>query len=172
MNGTAFADRRHSGAAGGDVAALGREASRRRGAKAGIAVGAVVAKREFRLTRESLLRYAGASGDVNPIHWSQRVAESVGLPGVIGHGMLTMALGGRLLTDWLGDPVGIVEYGVRFSHPVVVPDDDDGIALRMIATVAAVRDDGLIEVEIDARVDDTRVLARTRAVVRRPAGCL
>ncbi|WP_129670037.1 MaoC/PaaZ C-terminal domain-containing protein [Phytoactinopolyspora endophytica] len=134
----------------------------------GIAVGDVVAKGDYRLTRDSLVRYAGASGDFNPIHWSQRVAESVGLPGVIGHGMLTMSLGGRLLTDWLGGPAGIVEYGVRFSRPVVVPNDDDGVTLHMALTVTGFRDHGLIEVKIEASTGHSTVLTRARALVRRP----
>ena len=80
----------------------------------------------YRVTRADLVRYAGASGDFNPIHWSDRVATSVGLPGVIAHGMYTMALAGRAITTWTGDPGAVVEYGVRFTKPVVVPDDDTG----------------------------------------------
>lgn len=134
-----------------------------------LSVGGVVADREYRVTREHLVRYAGASGDFNPIHWSDRVAGSVGLPGVLAHGMLTMALAGRLLTDWLGDPAAVVEYGVRFSRPVVVPDDDSGAAVRVTATVTDVRADGLVGVSIEVRVDDAKVLTQARALVR-PAG--
>ena len=89
-------------------------------------VGQVVAHKSYPLTRDSLVRYAGASGDFNPIHWSDRVAGSVGLPGVIAHGMLTMALAGRLVTQWAGDPALVRSFGVRFTRPVVVPDDDEG----------------------------------------------
>ncbi|MGH8826560.1 MAG: MaoC/PaaZ C-terminal domain-containing protein [Jiangellaceae bacterium] len=128
-------------------------------------VGDVVADRAYRITRENLVRYAGASGDFNPIHWNDRVADSVGLPGVIAHGMLTMGLAGRLLTDWIGDPAAIIEYGVRFSRPVVVPDDDDGVDVRVAATVTDVRADGLVGVEIEVRVDDQKVLTQARAVV-------
>src|SRR5882757_6709716 len=80
-----------------------------------------------RLTRTDLVRYAGASGDFNPIHWNDRVAESVELPGVIAHGMLTMALGGRLVTEWLGDPGAVLSYQARFTRPVPVPDVVDGV---------------------------------------------
>ncbi|HEU0041838.1 MAG TPA: MaoC/PaaZ C-terminal domain-containing protein [Jiangellaceae bacterium] len=131
-------------------------------------VGDVVADRAYRITRENLVRYAGASGDFNPIHWNDRVADSVGLPGVIAHGMLTMGLAGRLLTDWIGDPGAIIEYGVRFSRPVVVPDDDDGVDVRVAATVTDVRADGLVGVEIEVRVDDQKVLTQARAVVHPP----
>jgi len=129
-------------------------------------IGAVVAERQYRITRENLVRYAGASGDFNPIHWSNRVAVSAGLPGVVAHGMLTMALAGRLLTDWLGDPAAIVEYGVRFARPVVVPDDDNGVVVGVRATVAEVGDDGLVTVDIDVRVGDSKVLTKARASVR------
>lgn len=131
--------------------------------------GQVVAERDYQVTRENLVRYAGASGDFNPIHWSDRVAASVDLPGVIAHGMLTMALAGRLLTDWLGDPAAIVEYGVRFSRPVVVPDDDKGVTVSVAATVTEIRDDGTVGVSIDVMADDQKVLTQARAVVRVPA---
>ena len=78
------------------------------------------------MTRAELVRYAGASGDFNPIHWNQRFAVGVGLPDVIAHGMLTMALAGRLVTSWTGDPAAVVGYAARFTRPVVVPDTDDG----------------------------------------------
>ncbi|NDL60585.1 MaoC/PaaZ C-terminal domain-containing protein [Phytoactinopolyspora mesophila] len=131
-----------------------------------LAVGEVVAERVYALTRNDLIRYAGASGDFNPIHWNQRIAASMGMPGVIGHGMLTMALAGRLLTDWLGDPGAVIEYGVRFSKPVVVPDDDVGIKVHVKATITAVRDDGVREITLEALVDDNKVLTRARALVR------
>lgn len=135
-----------------------------------LTVGEVVADCEYWVTREHLVRYAGASGDFNPIHWNDRVAKSVGLPGVIGHGMLTMALAGRLLTDWLGDPGAVIEYGVRFARPVVVPDDDTGVAVHVTAVVTEVRDDGVVALEINVRVDDQKVLTQARALARPPAG--
>jgi acyl dehydratase len=133
-----------------------------------LAVGDVVADHTYWITREHLVRYAGASGDFNPIHWSDRVAHSVGLPGVLAHGMLTMALASRSLTDWLGDPAAVVEYGVRFARPVVVPDDDTGVAVRVTAVVTAMRDDGVAALEIDVRVDDQRVLTQARALAHPP----
>ncbi|WP_129665388.1 MaoC family dehydratase [Phytoactinopolyspora endophytica] len=133
-----------------------------------LAVGQVVADQEYLITRENLVRYAGASGDFNPIHWNDRVAKSVGLPGVLAHGMLTMALAGRLLTDWVGDPAAVVEYSVRFSRPVVVPDDDHGVAVHVAATVTDVRPDGLVAVELAVKVDEQKVLTQARALARPP----
>jgi acyl dehydratase len=129
-------------------------------------VGTELPEREFRVTRTDLIRYAGASGDFNPIHWSDRVAKDVGLPTVIGHGMLTMALAARLLTDWAGDPGAVVEYGARFSRPVVVPDDADGVIVTVSGVVANVRDDGLVDVELTVKVADQKMLTQARAVVR------
>ncbi|WP_053206265.1 MaoC family dehydratase [Jiangella muralis] len=134
-----------------------------------LAVGDVVADHTYWITRENLVRYAGASGDFNPIHWNERVATSVGLPNVIAHGLLTMGLAGRLLTDWLGDPAAVVEYGVRFARPVVVPDDDIGVAVRVAATVTDVRDDGLVALELTVKVDEQKVLTQARALCRLPA---
>src|SRR6478752_173689 len=91
-----------------------------------VAVGDTLPSRTFPLTRLDLVRYAGASGDFNVIHWNQRIAQSVGLPDVIAHGMLTMALAGRIVTAWTGDPTSVLDYGVRFTRPVVVPDADTG----------------------------------------------
>lgn len=132
-------------------------------------VGATITPREYRVTRADLVRYAGASGDFNPIHWSDRVAKSVELPGVIGHGMLTMALASRALTDWTGDPGAVVQYSTRFSRPVLVPDDDAGVAVTVSGEVADVRDDGLLAVELTVRVGEQKVLTQARALVRAPA---
>ena len=96
----------------------------------------------LRVTRADLVRYAGASGDFNPIHWNERFAVGVGLPNVIAHGMLTMALAGRLVTHWIGDPAAVVGYAARFTRPVVVPDDDEGVTLEVTGTVKAVDDEG------------------------------
>jgi acyl dehydratase len=117
--------------------------------------------------REDLVRYAGASGDFNPIHWSDRMAAALGLPGVIAHGMLTMASAARVVTDWLDDPADLVEYGVRFTKPVVVPDDDKGASVTFSATVEKVAD-GLAEIDITAVAGEEKVLGRARAVVRIP----
>ncbi|HET6919735.1 MAG TPA: MaoC family dehydratase [Jiangellaceae bacterium] len=133
-------------------------------------VGEQLPARRYQLTRADLVRYAGASGDTNPIHWSDRVASAAGLPGVIAHGMLTMALAGRLLTEWTGDTGAIIEYGVRFARPVVVPDDDTGVTLTVSGVVTEIRDDGRLGVELTAMVGDEKVLTQARAIVRAPNG--
>jgi acyl dehydratase len=121
----------------------------------------------FRLTRADLVRYAGASGDFNPIHWSDRVASSVGLPGVIAHGMLTMALAGRAVEDWAGGRDRVLEYTVRFSRPVVVPDDDRGVDLEVSGAVKEVTEDGLARIDLTCTCGGEKVLGMARAVVRR-----
>jgi acyl dehydratase len=123
---------------------------------------------EVRLRRADLVRYAGASGDLNPIHWSDRVATSVGLPGVIVHGMLTMAHAGRAVTTWTGDPGALVEYSVRFTRPVVVPDDEEGALLRIEGLVAAKLEDQRVRVDLTVTSGGTKVLGQARAVVRLP----
>ena len=130
-----------------------------------VQVGDEIPAREFPISRLDLVRYAGASGDFNPIHWNERFAKSVGLPDVIAHGMFTMAAAVRVVTDWAGDPGAVVEYGVRFTRPVVVPDPD-GATLTVGGRVTAVRDDGLLDVDLVATVGGQTVLAKARAVVR------
>jgi acyl dehydratase len=130
-----------------------------------VQVGDELPAQDIRITRADLVRYAGASGDFNPIHWNERFAKAVGLPDVIAHGMFTMAAAVRVVTDWAGDPGAVVEYGVRFTRPVVVPDPD-GATLHVTGTVRTVRDDGLVEVDLTATVEGQTVLARARAVVR------
>lgn len=132
-----------------------------------IAVGDQLPAQTFPIARADLVRYAGASGDFNPIHWNERFATSVGLPDVIAHGMFTMASAARVVTDWAGDPGAVVEYGVRFTRPVVVPDPD-GARLEVTGEIRALREDGLIEVDLTATVDGQTVLAKARAVVRAP----
>ena len=132
------------------------------------AVGTVLPAQSFPIARADLVRYAGASGDFNPIHWNERFATSVGLPDVIAHGMYTMALTVRVVTDWAGDPGAVVEYGVRFTRPVVVPDPD-GAVLDVAGHVSAVRDDGLVVVDLTATVNGQTVLAKARAIVRPPS---
>ncbi len=100
-------------------------------APADVTVGTELPELVLRVTRADLVRYAGASGDLNPLHWSDRVAASLGLPGVIAPGMLTMGLAARAVTEWTGDPGALLEYQVRFGRPVVVPDDDDGAELTV-----------------------------------------
>lgn len=120
------------------------------------------------IDRARLVRYAGASGDFNPIHWNERVATSVGLPGVIAHGMLTMALVGRLVTDWAGDPGAIASFEVRFTRPVEVPDPG-AAQLTIVGRVAEITGEGasrLARVDLTATVDGRKVLGKARAQVR------
>ena len=131
-----------------------------------VEVGFELPERTFPITRADLVRYCGASGDFNVIHWNERVAKSVGLPDVIAHGMLTMAVAGRTVTDWAGDPGALREYSVRFSRPVVVPDDDAGAVLTVRGTVEDKREDGSVVVGLVATVDDGKVLTNAKAVVR------
>jgi acyl dehydratase len=131
-----------------------------------VEVGTEVPAQTFQVQRVNLIQYCGASGDYNVIHWNERVATSVGLPNVIAHGMFTMAEAGRVVTDWAGDPGAVVEYGVRFSSPVAVPDDDKGATLEVSGTVAAKLDGNRVAVDLDARVGDSKVLAKARAVVQ------
>ncbi|WP_433127371.1 MaoC family dehydratase [Micromonospora sp. CA-240977] len=120
----------------------------------------------FQVTRADLVRYAGASGDFNPIHWSDRFATEVGLPGVIAHGMFTMALVGRAVTEWAGSPDAVVEYGVRFTRPVVVPDDDRGTEIEVTARVREVTTDGLTRLDVTATCGGEKVLSQARATIR------
>ncbi|MET7708076.1 MaoC family dehydratase [Micromonospora sp. NPDC005413] len=122
--------------------------------------------KKFQVTRADLVRYAGASGDFNPIHWSDRVATKVGLPGVIAHGMFTMALVGRAVTEWAGAPDAVVDYGVRFTRPVVVPDDDQGTEIEVTAKVREVTEDGLTRLDVTATCLGEKVLAQARATIR------
>ena len=133
---------------------------------AAVEVGTELPARTFAVTRADLVRYAGASGDFNVIHWNARVAQAVGLPDVIAHGMYTMAVAGRLVSEWAGDPGAVEEYSVRFSRPVVVPDDDAGATLTVSGTVEEVRSDGRVVVGLLATVEDRKVLTAARAVVR------
>ena len=119
---------------------------------------------EFTVTRADLVRYAGASGDLNPIHWSDRVAVAVGLPGVIAHGMYTMALAARALDDWAGGPGRVLELGCKFTKPVVVPDDDAGVVVRVAGTVSAV-EDGRARIALEVTCGGEKVLGMPKAVV-------
>jgi acyl dehydratase len=130
-----------------------------------VEVGAELPSLTITVRRDTLIRYAGASGDFNPIHYSDRMAVAIGLPGVIAHGMLTMAQAVRVVTDWLDDPADLLEYGVRFTKPVVVPDDDKGATVTFSAKVEKVAD-GTAEIDITAVADEQKVLGRAKAVVR------
>ncbi len=133
---------------------------------ADVEVGTTLPAQSFPLTRADLVRYCGASGDFNVIHWNQRVALEVGLPDVIAHGMVTMATAARVLTDWLGDPGALLEYGVRFTKPVIVPDDGVGATLEVTGRVTELLDDQRVRVELTVSSDGARVLGQSRAVVR------
>ena len=130
-----------------------------------VEVGDALPPQTFPIRRADLVRYAGASGDFNVIHWNERTARSVGLPDVIAHGMFTMALAARVVTDWAGDPARVVEYGVRFTRPVPVPDDDDGADVEVTGKVAAKLDDGRVRVDLTATHQGAKVLGRAQAVV-------
>ncbi|MET9649489.1 MaoC family dehydratase [Streptomyces sp. NPDC006460] len=131
-----------------------------------VEVGTELPAQSFPVTRATLVRYAGASGDFNPIHWNEKFAVGVGLPDVIAHGMFTMAEAIRVVTDWVGDPAAVVEYGVRFTKPVVVPNDDEGALIEVSAKVGAKLDDGRVRVDLTAVAASQKVLGMSRAVVQ------
>ena len=128
--------------------------------------GAALPEQTFRVTRADLVRYAGASGDFNPIHWSDRVATSVGLPGVIAHGMFTMALAARALDTWAGGPGRVREFGCKFTKPVVVPDDEDGATVLVAGSVKEVTEDG-VQVALEVTCGNEKVLGQPKAVLAR-----
>lgn len=131
-----------------------------------VEVGTELPAASFPIRRADLVRYAGASGDFNPIHWNEKTAAEVGLPGVIAHGMLTMATAGRVVTDWAGDPGAICDYGVKFSSPVVVPNDDSGALVEVRGSVEKKLDDNRAVVNLTVRWDGNKVLMAARATVR------
>lgn len=132
-----------------------------------LTVGEQLPTQTYRVTRADLVRYAGASGDFNAIHWSDRTARGVGLPGVIAHGMYTMALVGNAVETWAGGPGQVTEFGVRFTKPVPVPDDDEGAEVTVGGTVRAVAD-GSAQIDLTVVFGGEKVLAQARATVRQP----
>lgn len=120
----------------------------------------------YRVTRADLVRYAGASGDFNMIHWSDRVASSVGLPGVIAHGMFTMALAARALDTWAGAPGRVLELGCKFTKPVVVPDDEEGVEVQVAGTVKNLTEDG-VHIALEVTSGGEKVLGLPKAVLAR-----
>jgi acyl dehydratase len=131
-----------------------------------VAVGGSLPAQTFALDRAGLVRYAGASGDFNPIHWSEETATAVGLPNVIAHGMLTMATAVRVVTDWLGDPGAVLEYGVRFTRPVVV-DFERPAEFSVTGSIRSVDEESATAVvDLTATVNGETVLARARVTVR------
>jgi acyl dehydratase len=133
-----------------------------------VTVGTPLPAVTYPVTRLSLIKYCGASGDFNVIHWNERIARSVGLPNVIAHGMFTMAQAGRYVTDWAGDAGALVEFGVRFSAPVVVPDDEAGATIEVSGTIEDKLDGNRVVLGLTARSGEEKVLTRARAVVRLP----
>jgi len=133
------------------------------GARDALEVGQVVAERTTLLSRDSLVRYAGASGDFNPIHYRDDVAASVGLPGVLAHGMLTMGLAVQPVVDWIGDPARVTDYQVRFTRPVVV-DPEAGASVHVVAKVGAVDEAGA-RIDLVTTVDGQTVLGRAQVRV-------
>jgi acyl dehydratase len=140
-----------------------------------VEVGTEIAAQTYGVSRGQLVQYAGASGDFNIIHWNERFAKAVGLPDVIAHGMFTMATAARLVTDWVGDPAAVLEYGVRFSSMVPVPDDDgatSGNTLIVSGTVEEKLEGKRVSVGLTARsggvdgADGAKVLTQARAIVQ------
>jgi acyl dehydratase len=127
----------------------------------------VLETQTFRVTRADLVRYCGASGDFNVIHWSDRLATAVGLPGVIAHGMFTMALVGRAVTAWAGAPDAVVDFSVRFSRPVPVPDTDEGTEVVVSAAVREVTDEGLTKLNLTVTCNGEKVLSLAQATIRK-----
>lgn len=133
---------------------------------ADVSVGMTLPPLDVPIVRASMIRYAGASGDFNVIHWSERIATAVGLPNVIAHGMLTMAEAGRLLTNWAGDPGAVEQFGVRFTRPVLVPDDNSGALLMLTGEVTELLDGNRVRVSVVARSEGVTVLGKARAILR------
>ena len=126
-------------------------------------IGDVVAERTFELTRDSLVRYAGASGDFNSIHYRDDVAVEVGLPGVLAHGMLTMGLAIQPVVDWIGDPGKVLDYTVRFTRPVLVPAS--GHATVTVVAKVGTLEEGVARIDLTVTVDDQTVLGKAQARV-------
>jgi acyl dehydratase len=126
-------------------------------------VGDVIAEQAFELSRDSLVRYAGASGDFNSIHYRDDVAAEVGLPGVLAHGMLTMGLAIQPVVDWAGDPGKVLDYSVRFTRPVLVPPTGHA-TVTVVAKVGAL-DEGVARIDLTVTVNDETVLGKAQARV-------
>lgn len=126
--------------------------------------GMQLPSRDFHIRREDLIRYAGASGDFNVIHWNERVAKEVGLPDVIAHGMFTMGAAIQIVTDWLDDPGRLLSYGVRFTRPVVVPDNGTGAMVHVEGTVTKVEGSQAV-ITLSASCDDVTVLGKATATI-------
>ena len=132
---------------------------------ADVFVGYELTPLELSFTRSDLVDYANASGDQNPIHQDEEFAKSVGLPDVISHGMLTMGRAIKLVTDWVGDPAAVIDYGVRMTRPVVVPNTSSGATVAFTAKVVELNDDGIAHIELSAICDGITVLGQAKATV-------
>ena len=133
---------------------------------ASLEVGQVIGTEEFHLTRDSLVRYAGASGDFNPIHYRDDFAQSVGLDGVLAHGMLTMGAAVQVAVNWVGDAGKVIDYGVRFTKPVFV-DAQDGAVLVVTGKIGQIdAENGEVRIDLTAAFNDTVVLGKAQARVR------
>jgi acyl dehydratase len=130
-----------------------------------ISEGAEIASRQYQVTRADLVRYAGASGDFNPIHYRDDVARSVGLPGVLAHGMLTMGFAVQPVVDWAGDPGRVVDYQVRFTRPVVV-DPELGAVVSVVAKVGQLDAEARVaRVDLTVKVGEETVLGKAQVRV-------
>lgn len=129
-------------------------------------IGTALPAQRFVVTRLDLVKYCGASGDFNVIHWNERSAKAVGLPDVIAHGMFSMAQAVRVVTDWVGDPGAVVEYAVRFSTMLPVPDDDSGTVLEVSGVVAEKLEGRRVRVDLTARGPQSKVLTQARVLVQ------
>jgi len=133
---------------------------------ADVFVGYELTPLELSFTRSDLVNYANASGDQNPIHQDEEFAKSVGLPDVISHGMLTMGRAIKLVTDWVGDPAAVIDYGVRMTRPIVVPNTPSGATVNFTAKVVELNDDGVARIELSAICDGITVLGQAKATVQ------
>jgi hypothetical protein len=136
---------------------------------ADLAVGQEIGSRSIEISRADLVKYAGASGDFNPIHWNERFAREVELPGVIAHGMFTMGAAVQLVTDWAGDPAAVVGYGTRFTKPVPVADLDGapGAVVEVVGVIGALdADAATARVDLTVTLDGQKVLMKAQVTVR------
>lgn len=134
-----------------------------------LTVGQEIGSRRLEISRADLVKYAGASGDFNPIHWNERFARAVDLPGVIAHGMFTMGSAVQLVTDWAGDPAAVVSYGTRFTKPVPVADLDGapGAVVEVSGTIGALdAAAGTARIDLNVTLDGQKVLVKAQATVR------
>ncbi|WP_251042756.1 MaoC family dehydratase [Arthrobacter sp. ISL-69] len=136
-----------------------------------LAVGQDLGSCSITVSRQDLVKYAGASGDFNPIHWNEAFATGVGLPGVIAHGMFTMGAAVQLVTDWAGDPAAVVDFQTRFTKPVLVTDttgtEEPGAVIEVSGAIGALdADAGTARVDLTVVFAGQKVLMKAQAVVR------